>query len=209
MEQTLGQHRPLLHAAAIGGLISNRSSKPNFQLQHRERPPLPSERSAPSEGKVETPARLRERRHRQHRELGSADGAPLRGPGHGESRSHRQRNREAPSSEFHSPVTERPRCRPGTPGTRSPEQPGTGDPPGHAGCGMPGPGTRQRSRAGPGGSLPPTGAARRRDSGYRDTRATPPGTGQPPLLPVKLLCTAGSPESARRDGTALPGGAAR
>lgn len=164
MEQSPGDQRP--HTSGSTGRSNTRVYPPrvcpprvcpvafpsSISRYSTARPPLPTEHSAPCEGKVETPAPLRG--HRRHREgltepRCGVTGRPLP--------LSRQRNREAPSSELHTPLP-----------ARSPEPalpPGNGDPPGHTHRPRDVPIAAIRDAAAePGGTR---GPARR-----RDTRAT-------------------------------------
>lgn len=229
----LGQRQPLQHAAAIGVYpprICPAALPNSISRYNTARPPLPTEHPASCEGKVETPAPLRERRHRRHRTAprrweglteprSGVSGWPLplsrHRPGTAKAASTGSRTKLRTPHPSHGPAlllarptgdtqsrAARERGSPGThrerdavAGQRHRRDPGRG-----SGAGRD-PGSRSRRAA--------TGPARRRDDGDRDTRATPPGTRQPPLRPVKRVCTAESLASTRRDGTAVPGAAAR
>lgn len=220
MEQTLGLREQRLDTSGSTSRSSTRVYPPrvcpvalpsSISRYNTARAPLPTEHSAPCEGKVETPAALRERRHRRPRTAPRRREGPVkpRSGGSGrplplsrESRSHRPRNREGPSSELHTLIMDRPRSRPVPPSGECRPQPGNGDPPGHGGCGMPGPGR--------GTGRDPGGLSRRPTEGRRGP-GQPSGTAGHPVTaapPAKAVCAAESPAPAPLDGTALPAAAA-
>lgn len=181
--------------------LSSCSSKLNFPLQHRAAPtPHGTSSIVRGEGGNSRAAAGEAAPAAPHgsEALGRADRAAVRGlgmasptvptpPRHGESRQHRQQN-QAPNSTPQSWTGPAPG--PSHRGHAVPSRPGTGiprDTPG-AGCrgraaAPPRSGTRQRSRAGPGQSLPPRSHGTRPTEGRRGPGHPSDPAGHPAAAP--------------------------
>lgn len=185
----LGQHQPLQQAAPIGVYpprVCPTALPTSISRYNTARPPLPTEHSASCEGKVETPVRrsweglIKPRSGvsgwplpPSRRRPGTAKAAST-GSGTGRVQAPNStpwsRTGPAPGPSHREHAAPSRVCRP---------QPGNGDPPGHAGCGMPGPGSGtaaiRDAAAEPGGTRAVAPAAQPRDPPDAGTA----GTGTP------------------------------